>query len=170
MLIADLDERLMTLFWNQCMRYALTVFLLLTASLLAHAGEPVDEREQAAAACRILDAWHADQQEPGDRHLNMVCWTPADRELPANYQARLTRIMRHIQDFYAGEMQRLGFGNRTIGLQLDDKQQLILHVVRGHHNTDHYSGPSGSEIRKECLPVLQAAGIDGQGWLGPACV
>ena len=170
MLIADLDERLMTLFWNQCMRYALTVFLLLTASLLAHAGEPVDEREQAAAACRILDAWHADQPEPGDRHLHMVCWTPADRELPANYQARLTRIMRHIQDFYAGEMQRLGFGNRTIGLQLDDKQQLILHVVRGHHNTDHYSGPSGSEIRKECLPVLQAAGIDGQSWLGSACV
>lgn len=138
------------------MKYALSVLLLLNTSLLAHA----DEREQAAAACRILDAWHAEQPEPGERQLHMVCWTPADRELPANYQARLTRIMRHIQDFYAGEMQRLGFGDRTIGLQLDDKQQLILHVVRGLHNTDHYSGPSGSEIRKECLPVLQAKGID----------
>ena len=68
--------------------------------------------------------------------------------------------MRHIQDFYAGERQRLGFGNRTIRLQLDANQQLILHVVRGLHNTDHYSEPSGGEIRKECLPVLEAAGID----------
>lgn len=143
------------------MKYVLAVLLLLltTASSL-HAVESVEEREVAGAACRILDAWNTDQPEPGERHLHMVCWTPADRELPANYQARLTRIMRHIQDFYAGEMQRLGFGNRSIGLQLDNKQQLILHVVRGLHKTDHYSGLSGSEIRKECLPVLQAAGID----------
>lgn len=125
------------------MKFALTVLLLLNTLLPAHAGEPSEEREQAAAACRILDAWHADQPEHGQRHLHMVCWTPADREMPANYQARLTRIMRHIQDFYAGEMQRLGFGNRTIGLQLDDKQQLILHLVRGLHNTDRYFDPDG---------------------------
>ncbi len=148
------------------MKHLLTASLLLTCAWSlavwqpARAAEQADEREQVAAACHILDEWHADQPEPGERHLHMVCWTPADRELPANYQARLTRIMRHIQDFYAGEMLRVGFGNRTIGLQLDDKQQLILHVVQGLHNTDHYSGPSGSEIRKECLPVLTAAGID----------
>ncbi|HQX50272.1 MAG TPA: NPCBM/NEW2 domain-containing protein [Planctomycetaceae bacterium] len=142
------------------MKYALSVLLLLNTSHPAHAGGLADEREQAAAACRILDAWHAEQPEPGERHLHIVCWTPADRELPARYPARLTRIMRNIQDFYAGEMQRLGFGNRTIGLQLDDKQQLILHEVRGLHNTDHYSGTSGNEIRKECLPVLLAAGVD----------
>ena len=142
------------------MKYPLTFLMLLNLSLLAHAGGRENENEQAAAACRMLDAWHAENPEPGERHLQIVCWTPADRELPANYQARLTRIMRHIQDFYAGEMQRLGFGNRTIGLKLDDKQQLVLHIVRGLHNTDHYSGPSGSEIRTECLPVLRAAGID----------
>lgn len=69
------------------MKYALTVLLLLTTSSLpTHAGAPADEREQAAAACRILDEWHADQPEPGKRQLYMVCWTPANRELPAeNY-------------------------------------------------------------------------------------
>jgi hypothetical protein len=83
------------------------------ASLSVHAVEPSDERGQATAACRILNAWHADRPEPGEWNLHLVCWTPSDRELPANYQARLTRIMRHIQDFYAGEMQRLGFGDRS---------------------------------------------------------
>ena len=148
------------------MKYIFEVFLLPIMTWLLAVWQPVraaelaDELEQVAAACRILDAWHADQPEPGQRNLHMVCWTPADRELPADYQPRLTRIMRHIQEFYANEMQRLGFGNRTIGLMLDDKQQLILHVVRGLHNTDHYSGPSGNEIRNECLPVLRQAGID----------
>lgn len=66
------------------MKYALTVLLLLTTSSLpTHAGGPADERAQAAAACRVLDAWHADQPEPGARNLHIVCWTPADRELPA---------------------------------------------------------------------------------------
>lgn len=69
------------------MKYALSVLLLMNTSLLTHAAASADEREQAAAACRILDAWHAEQPEPGERHLHMVCWTPADRALPANYQA-----------------------------------------------------------------------------------
>ena len=141
------------------MRYAISLLLLMT-SLPSYGDSPAEDRETAAAACRILDNWHADQPEPGERHLHIICWTPADREFPANYRARMTRIMRHIQDFYAGEMLRLGFGNRTIGLQLDDQQQLVIHEVRGVHNTDHYSGTSGPEIRKECLPKLQAAGVD----------
>lgn len=144
------------------MKLMLITVLLSAALLLTNtaAADPGDERKQAAAACRILNAWHADQPQPATRQLHIVCWTPADRELPAEYGPRLTRIMRHIQAFYADEMERLGFGSRTIGLQFDDQQQLVVHIVQGLHNTDHYSGPSGSEIRRECLPVLKAAGID----------
>ena len=42
------------------MKYALSVLLLLNTSHPAHAGGLADEREQAAAACRILDTWHAE--------------------------------------------------------------------------------------------------------------
>ncbi|APZ92775.1 NPCBM/NEW2 domain-containing protein [Fuerstiella marisgermanici] len=118
------------------------------------------EREQAAAAREILDTWHADQPEPGDRYLHLVCWTPGDREFPANYEQRLTRIMRHIRAFYLREMERFGFAGRTIGLQFGEDQQLVLHAVRGVHPTAHYGRESGNEIRRECLPVLEKAGID----------
>jgi hypothetical protein len=143
------------------LRHTLFVLLFVCALWPAHgtASDLVAEREQVKNALQILDAWHNDQPEPGERFLHLVCWTPSDRELPADYQARLTRIMEHIQAFYAEEMERYGMPDRTIRLRYDDKQ-LLLHIVKGNHPTAHYATESGSEIRKECLPVLTAAGID----------
>ena len=117
------------------------------------------EREQVKQALQILDAWHKDQPEPGERYLHLVCWTPSDREFPADYEARLNRIMEHIQAFYANEMERYGMPDRTIRLRYDGKQ-VLLHKVIGKHPTEHYAMESGSEIREECLPVLKEAGID----------
>ena len=119
----------------------------------------VAEREQIKQALQILEAWHKDQPEPGERYLHLVCWTPSDREFPADYQPRLTRIMEHIQAFYANEMERYGMPDRTIRLRYDGKQ-VLLHKVVGKHPTKHYAMESGSEIREECLPVLKEAGID----------
>lgn len=136
-------------------------FLLTMVSVqTSPAAEPVSEADQVKAATKILDTWHNDQPERGDRFLHIVCWTPSDRELPADYQSRLTRMMEHIRDFYAREMERLGFGDRSFNLQYDGQKQLILHTVRGKHDTDHYVVQSGSEIRNECLPTLDQAGID----------
>ena len=105
-------------------------FLLVIASLRTlTAAEPVSEPDQVKAATKILDAWHNDQPERVDRYLHIVCWTPSDREFPADYQARLTRMMEHIQNFYAREMDRHGFGDRCFNLKYDDQKQLVLHTV-----------------------------------------
>ena len=69
-------------------------------------------------------------------------------------------MMEHIQGFYAREMDRLGFGDRSFNLKYDDQKQLVLHTVRGKNDTSHYAVQSGSEIRNECLPTLEQAGID----------
>lgn len=143
------------------LRHILSALLFVGVLWPAHgmASDLVAEREQVKNALQILDPWHNDQPEPGERFLHIVCWTPSDRELPANYQARLTRIMEHIQAFYAEEMERYGMPDRTIRLRYDGKQ-LLMHIVKGNHPTAHYATESGSEIRKECLPALTAAGID----------
>ncbi len=132
---------------------------LLLFSSIAAGADIVSERQQVAAALKILDAWHAEQPEPDERYLHLVCWTPSDRDFPADYQARLTRIMEHIQGFYAGQMEHYGMPNRSIRLKYDGNQ-VLLHTVRGSHSTDHYARESGSEIRGECMPVLKEAGID----------
>lgn len=136
-------------------------FLLVIVSLRASpAAELVSESDQVQAARKILNAWHNDQPERADRFLHIVCWTPSDREFPTDYQPRLTRMMEHIRGFYAREMERLGFGDRSFNMKYDDQKKLVLHTVRGAHDTSHYAVQSGNEIRKECLPTLEQAGID----------
>lgn len=136
-------------------------FLLVSISLRASpAAESMSESDKVKAATRILDAWHNDQPKRVDRFLHIVCWTPSDREFPTGYQPRLTRMMEHIRSFYAREMERLGFGDRSFNLKYDDQKKLVLHTVEGKHDTSHYAVQSGNEIRKECLPTLEQAGID----------
>lgn len=125
----------------------------------SHASDE-DEQRLATSAVEILDQWHTEQPEPSKRTLHIVCWTPSDRGFPANDHERLTRIMRHIQNFYLVELERLGLGSRTFNLNTDQHELLILHRVTGLHKTAHYQKSSGSEIRNECLPTLKAAGID----------
>lgn len=115
---------------------------------------------EAESARRILEAWHKDQPEPGDRCLHIVAWRSQDRDFAAGYRARLQRIMEHIREFYAVEMERHGFGRRTIRLSYDNGGNLIIHEVTGAGNHADYGKPDGQKIRNECLPVLRGAGID----------
>ena len=115
----------------------------------------------ARAARQHLEAFHGDipQDSHIARKLHIVYWTPADREPAADYTQRLTRVLKHIQDFYADQMEANGFGRRTIGLDLDAEGLLRIHLVKGQGKTSEYGRPSGAKIRQECLPVLRAAGI-----------
>ena len=144
---------------KRCLSLIAVLCLWAVLPLQVIGSDLVAEREQVKQALQILEAWHKDRPEPGDRSLHLVCWTPSDREFPAEYEVRLTRIMEHIQAFYADQMERYGMPDRTIRLRYDGKQ-VLLHKVIGKHPTEHYAMESGSEIREECLPVLKEAGID----------
>lgn len=114
---------------------------------------------QVPAARKILDAYHADAP-PSKRTLHIVYWTPADREPQPQYRERLTRVLFDIRDFYRREMDRLGFGPRTIALATADDGLLQIHVVKGRKPYAEYHVQSGRAIREECLPALKAAGIE----------
>jgi len=136
---------------------------MLLLALSARALTPQEEIDaQVPAARRILDAWHANQPQPGRRELHLVLWTPADREPAPRFRERLSAILLDIQSFYAREMQRHGFGPRTIGLPKQADGLLRIHLVRGLHPYDEYNVDSGHAIREECRPVLAKAGIDVQ--------
>ncbi|MGC6467214.1 MAG: NPCBM/NEW2 domain-containing protein [Akkermansiaceae bacterium] len=117
--------------------------------------------QDVGAALKILDGWHEDSEKGEERQLHFILWSPKDREPPAKYQERLQRIMEHIRKFYADEMERLGFGRRTINLPYDEDGKLIIHLSQGQHPTSYYEVGSGQEVRKDCLKTLAEAGIDG---------
>ncbi len=115
---------------------------------------------KVSAARAILDPWLAANPEPAKKKVHLVLWTPKDREPAPRYRERLSAIFVDIQKFYAREMERIGFGPRTIGLDAMDDGLLRVHLVRGSKDYTNYAVASGNAIRKECLPTLEAAGLN----------
>ena len=141
---------------------ALVVLMLLMGFQLHGAGTNSAQAEIApkvAAARAILDPWLAHNPEPARKKVHLVLWTPKDREPAPRYQERLSAIFQDIRSYYAREMERIGFGPRTIGLDEDANGLVRVHLVRGLKDYTHYAVASGSAIRKECLPTLEAAGL-----------
>lgn len=143
---------------------AMSALWLAAASMLARAAEEPNLAEaeiapKGAAARAILDPWLAEDSEPAQRKVHLVLWTPKDREPASRYRERLSAIFKDIQAFYAREMERLGFGPRTIGLDVADDGLVRVHLVRGLKDYTNYAVGSGGDIRKECLPALEAAGL-----------
>ena len=108
----------------------------------------------------LLSAWESRDPQKGQRVLRVVYWTPADTEPAPQHRERLTRVMKFVQNFYMRQMEACGLGPRTIGLELADDGLLKLRLVRGSKPFDSYDVKSGSEVRKDCVPVLKAEGID----------
>ncbi|MCX8237787.1 MAG: NPCBM/NEW2 domain-containing protein [Akkermansiaceae bacterium] len=134
---------------------------LFTLSMALVHGQIPEEPGKAAAALKILDGWHEKNSKKEVRTLHFVLWTPKGRNPPRGYEARLTRIMTHIRDFYAKEMARLRFGPRSINLPME-KSGLKIHLIEGKNAESEYGMSSGNVIKQECLPVLAEKGIDGK--------
>ncbi|MDF1813307.1 MAG: hypothetical protein P1V20_14005 [Verrucomicrobiales bacterium] len=100
-----------------------------------------DELEIVSKALDILDPWYAQNPKPSDRKLHIICWRPIDRAYAKNYRQRLRRIMEHIRNFYADEMERTGFGRRTFQLNYDEFGELIIHEAIGDSEFADYTKP-----------------------------
>jgi hypothetical protein len=135
---------------------ALATFMVLATMVPTAPGSDAD----VAAARAILDGWQALDPEPGERRLHVIAWRVRDRDFPSHQRERLDRIMNHIQGFYRREMERHGFGPRSIKLDRDATGTLVVHEVIGEEAGDDYGMPDGSRIRKECVPVIREKGID----------
>ena len=123
---------------------------------LARADDP--GAAQADRARSILDTWHAEAPEPGDRRLHVVCWRTKDRDFAAGHRERLDRILTDIQTFYRAEMERHGLGPRTIRLDRDADGRLVVHEVVGDGAFADYEGGDGGRIRDECRPRSASGG------------
>lgn len=116
---------------------------------------------KVAAARAILDGWQAESPERAERKLHIVYWTPMDREPAPLYRERLSKILTDIQIFYAREMDRIGFGPRSLRFDRAAVDGLVnIHLVRGKNPYADYGGKSGNDIRGECIVPLREAGVD----------
>lgn len=125
-------------------------------------GEP-DSADMAIAAARLAE--YKNGGETGEKRLMRVCyWTPTDRDPQAEYRERLTRVLRHIQNFYRVELLRNGMGEKTIQLDFADDGLLNLPLVKGtllDKDCSETDAKTRQEIRRDCLRELAKVGVDG---------
>ncbi|MBN1917709.1 MAG: NPCBM/NEW2 domain-containing protein [Verrucomicrobia bacterium] len=98
---------------------------------------------------------------PPHQAVYIVYFNPADRECLPRYQERVDRVMTEVTAWYAKEMKRNGFGERTFPLERDEDGKLIIHVVNGSRVYAEGEAMGHEEIRdKQVKPVLLGEGID----------
>lgn len=138
------------------------------APAMAQAEQPhplvAEQHAQVEAARAVIDGWRASGEGDvqGERPLIVTLFTGSDTDPAPEYRERLTRTMTHIQQFYADEMERHGFGPLTFGLETEDDGLIKVRVVRGERPNAEYNGDHGREIRGIVNRALAEEGIDGR--------
>jgi hypothetical protein len=97
----------------------------------ARAVDPIPEAQQAALATQILNAYHETHIGTAPRKLQVVYFTPSDRDPEPLYRERLEAILEDIRAFYRDGMTQAGFGPKTFDFARDAGGKLIIHLVKG---------------------------------------
>ncbi len=113
-----------------------------TAALLpAFAAAPaLPDCFSEAARTRLADAVELEETE---NTLNVVYFIGADREPVADYERRISELLTHLQQYYAAEMARNGFGHRAFGLVRKPDGLVDILLVRGKEPGEAYGYSNG---------------------------
>lgn len=130
---------------------ALITFSSITALALAPSlfgASP--EHFSEAAKMRLADSIELEQ--PAYK-LNVVYFTGNDNEPIADYQRRISELLLYLQQFYAKEMDRNGYGKRAFGLSMLPNGEVDIILIRGKKGHKEYSYGTGHNA---CLEEVNA--------------
>ncbi|WP_265595006.1 NPCBM/NEW2 domain-containing protein [Haloferula sp. BvORR071] len=131
-------------------------YLLLCACLVSPAAI-AQERPDWGTAQKELTAWHqaaTEKKDPQPPRLRVVYFHGKDRPPLPDYQARLTRVMNDVSDFYRDGLKSYGIASEGLPLEKREDGSLILHMVEGQHESSHYNYESGDETEAEIRKTL----------------
>ena len=88
----------------------------------------------------LLNFAHTQQQER--LIVRLIYFLPSDRKPQPDIDAKMDRLIKEVQQFYAKEMDNHGFGRKTFLFETDARGNAIVHHIRGKFNDAHYHNPS----------------------------
>lgn len=65
--------------------------------------------------------------------IRIIYLLPKDKEPPSNITAKLDKSIRKVQDFYAKEMERHGYGRKTFTFETDENGKAKIYLVEEQH-------------------------------------
>ncbi len=83
--------------------------------------------------------------------VRVIYFQPADVQAP-DMPDKIRDTMEDVQELYATEMDRHGFGRKTFRMERDAQGKVVVHQIEGEHNANHYLQRTEIVIAKE-LPA-----------------
>lgn len=81
--------------------------------------------------------------------VRLIYFLPINRTAQADIDAKLDTLIRDVQQFYAEEMQRHGFGRKTFTFETDATGKAVVHHVNGRFTDRHYDRGTFDKIIEE---------------------
>ena len=81
--------------------------------------------------------------------VRLIYFTPRDRAPQPDMNAKLDMLMKDIQQFYADEMERHGFGRKTFHLETDVSGNAVVHRVTGQFADTYYHQQTWNKVWEE---------------------
>ena len=82
----------------------------------------------------------AQKETTPDYIVRVIYFLAKDRSPQQNIDAQLDTMIKRVQQFYADEMERHGFGRKTFRLETDTHGNAVVHHVKAKFNRSHYIG------------------------------
>ena len=82
----------------------------------------------------------ADAQQQEDPIVRLVYFLPKGHKPASNINEKIDPIIKGVQEFYADQLERHGFGRKTFRLETDETGQVVVHRVNGKFHGAHYAG------------------------------
>ena len=70
--------------------------------------------------------------------VRVIYFLPNDRQLDPDIDTQLNTLIKDVQQFYADEMERHGFGRKTFTLEIDESGKILVNHVKGEFNEVYY--------------------------------
>ncbi|RKU06521.1 hypothetical protein C6502_19980 [Candidatus Poribacteria bacterium] len=147
--------------------YAVIVYLTgATLNPAVAASQPTEGN--GAHFCGVIDYppddhWYAKSlnsnyaQAPAAANLNvgdpytvrLIYFRPSDRQPRPYINAQMDTLIKRVQQGYANDMERHGFGRKTFTFEADPMGNAVVHHVNGQFTADYYEHETFDKVRKK---------------------
>ena len=81
--------------------------------------------------------------------VRLIYFLPQGRSVQPDMWANLDTLISDVQQFYAAEMQRHGFGRKSFTFETDETGETLVHQVDGKFREQYYHNQTSDKVRAE---------------------
>ena len=100
----------------------------------------------------ILLPSFAQESEPEKYIVRTVYFLPKDREPRQDIDAKIDKMLKRVQKFYADQMENYGYDRKTFRYETDPDGKVVVHHIVGKHDDAHYRKHAASSLG-ECAKI-----------------